>query len=92
MQNRNKGPIQKTAVASQDLEDIRGVRQEGFRIGVREESNRDVQRVAECERLGSVTGFEPSGAKKQGSDIVEKSIPPETEEEPTNVTSNVSVI
>jgi hypothetical protein len=54
MQNRNKGLRHMTAAASQDREDIRGNRQEDFRIGVSEESNRDVLQVAEGERLGSV--------------------------------------
>jgi hypothetical protein len=38
---------------------------EGFRIGVCEESNRDVQRVAKGERLGSVEGWIPPGAEEQ---------------------------
>jgi hypothetical protein len=81
MQNQNKGSIHKTAAACQDREDIRGVH---------EESNRDVQRVVEGERLGSVQGSAPSGARKQGSGVVEGSTFSKTEEQ-TSITSNVSV-
>jgi translation initiation factor IF-3 len=62
-QQVNKGPKNKTATARQDREDIRGVRQEGFRTGVREASNRDVLRVAETEELDLVEGSAPPERK-----------------------------
>jgi hypothetical protein len=65
--------------------------QEGFWIGVHEESNQGVQRVAEDERLESMEGSTLAGARKQGSDIVERSAPSRTEEEPNSTTGNASI-
>jgi hypothetical protein len=47
--------------------------------------------IWEGERLGSVEGSAPSGARKQESDVVEWSTTFEMGEEPTSITSNVSV-
>jgi hypothetical protein len=38
-----------------------------------------------------VEGWAPSGARKQGSDVVDGSTISETEEEPATITSNVSL-
>jgi hypothetical protein len=46
---------------------------------------------AEGDRLDSVEGSASSGARKQGSDVVEGSTPSKTEEEPTSITGNVSI-
>jgi hypothetical protein len=75
MQKWNKGPRHKIAAASENLENIQWVLQEGFRAGVREASSRDVQRVMESEGLNSMEGSAPSGAGNQGLDIVEGSAP-----------------
>jgi hypothetical protein len=83
MQNGNKGPRQKTVAASSDREDIRRVRQEGFRAGGRESSNRDFQRVAENDEQGSA----PFGAENQGLGTVKGSAPSKTEEIPTSSVS-----
>jgi hypothetical protein len=53
-QQVNKEPKHNTAAASSDREDIRGVPQEGFRTGVCEASNWDVQWVTENEELDLV--------------------------------------
>jgi hypothetical protein len=51
------------------------------KAGVHEESTRDVRQVAEGDRLDSVQGSAPSGARMQGSDVVEGSTPSEAEKE-----------
>jgi hypothetical protein len=86
-----KGPYTRRHRTSQYREDIRGFQQEEFFIGVLEESNGDVQRVEEGDRLDSVEGSASSGARKQGLDVVEGSTPSEREEESTSITGNVSV-
>jgi hypothetical protein len=87
MRNWNKGPVNKTAAASENQEDIRWVRQEGFRTGVGEVSSRDVQHVTESEGLDIVEGSAPSGTGNQKLDIVQGSTPSETDEEPTHIFS-----
>jgi hypothetical protein len=74
-QHCHKEPRHKTTAASQDGEDIRGVRLEGFRNGVREASNRNVRWIAENEEL----------------DLLERSTTSEKEEEPASITSNIKV-
>jgi hypothetical protein len=59
----------------------RGVRPEGFQTGVREASNRDVQRIAENEKLNPVEESAPFGAENRGLGIVEGSTPSEAEKE-----------
>jgi hypothetical protein len=59
MQNWNKEHGHKTTAASEIQEEAIWVRQEGFQNTVREASNRDVQRVAEGEKLDFVEGSAP---------------------------------
>jgi hypothetical protein len=69
MQNGNKGSWHKRAAASEDLEDIRWVRKEGFRTEVREASSRDAPRVVENEELDSMEGSARSELKERTSSV-----------------------
>jgi hypothetical protein len=55
---------------------MKGVQQEGFRTGVGEARNRDVQQVAENDKVDLVEGSTPSGAENQGLGVVEGRAPP----------------
>jgi hypothetical protein len=54
MQNWNKEPVHKTPAASENQEDSIYVRQESLRTRIHEASKRDIQRVAEGEKLDLV--------------------------------------
>jgi hypothetical protein len=59
MQNWNDEPGNKTAAASENHEDTIWVQQEGFRTTIREVSKRDIQRVAEGDKLDLVEVLAP---------------------------------
>jgi hypothetical protein len=63
MRNGNKGSTNKTAPASSDREDNRGIQQEGFRTGVPKASKRDVRRVTKDQKFDLVEGSIPSEKK-----------------------------
>jgi hypothetical protein len=72
VQNWNKEPWHKATAASENQENTIWVRHEGLRTRIREASKRDIQRVAESEKLDPVE---------------ESSPPPETDEETIRVFS-----
>jgi hypothetical protein len=56
---------------------------EGFRTGVQEVSNQDVQRIAESEGLDSVEGLASSRVINKELDVMEGLAASKTGEEPT---------
>jgi hypothetical protein len=63
-QQVNKKPRHKMAAVSEDWDNIRWIWQEGFRTGVHEASNWDVQWVAANQELESMEGSAPSEVRK----------------------------